>query len=71
MASKVNNFPDSVHVADVRDAKLTGNPDDAVALSSSAQSVINRLGSDPKLITFTDWGEEFTVKLCDTSAAAA
>ena len=63
VATKVTVVPETVHTGVVSDEKLTGNPDDAVALTVNGDATSVRSASAPKLI---DWLAAVTD--CDHSA---
>ena len=53
MATKVTVVPETVHTGVVSDEKLTGNPDDAVALTVNGEAASVRSASAPKLIVWS------------------
>ena len=55
--------PETVHTGDVSDEKLTGNPDEAVALTVNGDAASVRSASAPKLIVWLA-----TVMDCDSGA---
>ena len=61
VVTKVTVVPATVHTAVVSDEKLTGNPDDAVALTVNGDAASVRSASAPKLIVWSA-----TVMTCDS-----
>ena len=53
IATKVTLVPATVHTGGVSDAKLTVNPDDAVALTVNGEAVNARSASTPKVIVWS------------------
>ncbi len=64
----VTVVPETVHTEDVADEKLTGRPDDAVALVENGAVPAATLGRGPKLMVCTF--EDVMVKDLETGGAA-
>jgi hypothetical protein len=67
-ASSVRAVPATVQIVEVVDAKLTANPDDAVALKAGCVEPSAELGNAANVIV---WLPCVTVKLWSTGVAAA
>jgi hypothetical protein len=70
-ATNVDLLPDTVHTDVVSEAKLTGKPEDAVALSVMGALPIAKFESAPKVIVWLVRGGGITWKLWLTGVAAA
>ena len=66
--TSVTLAPETVQTAVVVEAKLTGRPEDALALTVNGVGLKERFESVPKLIVWLAW---LTVKLRATGVAAA
>ena len=67
--TKVTVEPLTWHTGVVSDAKLTGNPDDAVAVTENGEVPNVRVASAPKVMVWP-WSALVTVKLWLTLGAA-
>ena len=66
--TSVTLAPEIVHTDMVVEAKITGRPEDALALTVNGVGLKERFESAPKLIVWLAW---LTVKLRATGVAAA
>jgi hypothetical protein len=70
-ATSVAVVPDTVHTDEVSEAKLTGRPEDAVALRVKGALPSDIFESAPKVIVWLVWDCCVTWKLWLTGVAAA